>query len=590
YYWAKNGRRDNFIRGKGEYEVSDHLTLVGVGYIQERNYYGTATVPRSSAFSQIAAAYKYWKSIGGVGLRPDIYPQFAYKDANGNLVPYGTPGATPVGYKDLRGSGIYETGDPLDFTSTPTEFSTKQALLAPGSTATNPLAGIPGHTARYEKFGGPRLGGLGKALYTIGNNLITAGAWVEDDFQKTIRPQYNILGGSIVGPQAFDQVLFVNYDRHIDTKVANAFIQDDLSLLSDQLKVNFGSKLIWADRVATGWLTTADWVNLTRRRNEGKYHDYFLPQVGASYKLAPHVEVFANYAENFAVPPSDLLLGLNNPGIDPPIKGEKSRNYEAGVRYSGKSFGASLAIFTNDYSNRIAILSLTTQEQIDRNVLNTVGSNYYTSAGAITSKGVELGAEWKTPITGLKVVASASYLSSKFGDDLRTAYQSWMDGRNTSLTAADYAVLAPYQALFTVSSIKNANGDAQYTLAHIAGKYQLNAPKLYGNVDVTYTKGSAFGDWSATFGTEYKGSVYLNAFNTETLPSYVKNSLFLSWHGKRGTKLEPFSLSLTVSNLFDKVIYYSSASGSSPVTATLFGGTVIADQGRQGLLTVEAKF
>ena len=586
YFWAKNGRRDSFFRGKGEVQVSDSLTLIASGYIQGRNYYGTATIPRSSALTQIQLGYKSWKAAGGVGPRPDIWATYAYKDASGNLVPFGTAGATPLGFIDANGNGFLDPGEKLDFTSTPTEFSSAQALIGKGSTAAAPLAGIPGHTARYEDFGGPRLGGLLKGEYLFQNHLITAGTWFEDDFSKAIRPQYNILGGSIQGPQQFNQVLFVNYDRRVDTKVANAFVQDDVRFMDDKLKMNFGSKLIYADRVAKGWLTTLDWVNNARRTNAAKYHDYFLPQVGGSYKVSKHVEAFTNWAETFAVPPTDLLLGLNTPGIDPAIKGEKSTNYEAGIRVSGKQLGATFAIFKNDYTNRIGTLSLTTQQQIDRGVLNTTGATYYTEAGAIKSQGAELGYEWKTPLKGLKVTGSFSYLTSKFNDDIRVAYQTWMDGRNAGLTTADYSVLAPYQARFAVSTDKAVNGDALYALAHISGKSQLNTPKYFANADLSYVIGS----WSFTFGTEYKGAVALDAFNIEKAPSYIRNSLFAAWHGQRGTKLAPFGLSLSVSNLFDKAIYYGGTGGSSPVAATLFSGTVIADQGRQGVVTVDARF
>lgn len=586
YYWAKNGRRDSFLRGKIEMNVMENLNVVASGYMQGRNYYGTATIPRSSALTQIQLGYKAWKAAGGVGPRPDIWATYAYKDASGNLVPFGTPGATPVGFVDTNGSGFLDNGEKLDFTSTPTEFSAAQALIGKGSTAAAPIPGIPGHTARYEDFGGPRLGGLIKAEYTIKNNVISVGAWFEDDFSKAIRPQYNIEGGSIQGQQMFDQVLFVNYDRRIDTKVANAFIQDDLKLLDDKLKINFGSKLIYADRVAKGWLTTLDWVNNARRTNAAKYHDYFLPQVGGSYKVSRAIEVFANYAKTFAVPPTDLLLGLNTPGIDPAIMGEKSTNYEAGIRYSGKQFGATLSLFKNDYTNRIGTLALTTQQQIDRGVLNTTGATYYTEAGAIKSQGAELGYEWKTPVRGLKITGSASYLTSKFENDIRVAYQTWMDGRNAGLTPADYTVLAPYQALFGVSADKATNGDALYGLAHITGKSQLNTPKFFGNIDLNYT----YGSWSFTFGTEYKDAVYLDAFNLEKAPSYVKNSAFIAWRGKKGTKLEPFGVSLVINNLFDKAIYYGGAGGNSPVSATLFSGTVVADQGRQGVLSINARF
>lgn len=587
YQWGKNGRQDHFMRGKGELDVTDDLKVTTVGYYQSRDYYGTATIPRSSALSQITGAYN--PAAGGNPNRTDIYPVYAYQLA-GALVPFGTAGSTPVGWNDTNGNGFFDTGETLNYGSTPTAYSGTHALVGKDSTTAQVLPAIPGHTSRYETFGGDRIGGVAKGDLNLGANKITAGVWYESDSYTAVRPQFNLVGGGFNGPFT-NQVLFNNYDRKLDTSIINLFAEDRISLIDNKLNLNFGAKLLYGTREASGYLTTADWRVQSIKNKKATYKDDFLPQVGAAYKLSENYEVFANYAEAFAMPTADVLLGLNNPGIDPEISGETSKNYEVGVRYTGKTFGANFAVFKNDYDNRVGTLSLTTAEQIARNVQNTVGSSYFTNAGAIASKGAEIGAEWKTPIEGFKVAVSGSYLNSEFGDDVRVAYAKWMDQREgTATTAAEKAELADFRKLYKVSDEKittgSTAGDSVYATALIKGKKQINAPEFAGRIDLSYT----WRNWSTNFGTEYRDSVFLNAFNTETIPSYVTNSLNVSWRGSKGTTFEHLTVSGGITNLFDKDILYSTAGGSSPVSVTAFGGSVTPDYGRNFVLTASVKF
>ncbi|MCX6936543.1 MAG: TonB-dependent receptor [Verrucomicrobia bacterium] len=590
YKWQKNGRQDNFFRGKGELDVTEDLKLTAVGYYHKRDYYGTFPVARSSIGAQIQDAYVQWKAQGNTGVRPDLYPTYAYK-LGGALVPRGTPGATPVGWTELGATnGILDNGEALNYGSTPTEFSSTHAIVGKDSTTASIRSAIPGHTARYETIDGDRTGGVLKADYEMDNHTFTVGMWYEYDSYYATRPQFNLANGGFNGPFLMDQMLFNNYERQIDTTIMNAFVQDSMKFMDDKLGVTVGTKMLYGDRTTEGYLTTADWRALRNRTNDATYEDYFLPQASAVYKLSANYETFFSYAQSFAMPTTDVLVGLNNPGIDPAIAGEEAETFEFGVRYIGQTFGANISVFQTTYDNRVGTLSLTTEQQRERLVENAVGSSYFTNAGAIVAKGVEIGTEWKTPLEGLKVAASGSFLQSKFDDNIRVAYATWHDNRNTSLSAADRATLADYRAYYEASAEKvttgSTAGNAIYSTAKIKGNQQINTPEFAGRLDLTYT----WKNWSTTFGTEYRDAVFLNIFNTEEIPAYIKNNLNISWRGSKGSKLEPLGVSLSVSNLFDNYILYSTANGNSPVPAQEWGGSVAPDYGRTMILSVEARF
>lgn len=186
YYYARNGRMDGLTRGSADFTLAEKLSAKVTGYYQHKQYYGTAYASRNTVISNIASAYAPANNTTGA-LRTDIWARYAYRDAAGSLVPYGTPGAIPVGFNDANGNGYFDPGEKLDATKTVTAFTqlttynaagvataNAHALIAPTSTSlATATPGIPGATARDEDFGGFREGIFPKLTWHVGKHRLT---------------------------------------------------------------------------------------------------------------------------------------------------------------------------------------------------------------------------------------------------------------------------------------------------------------------------------------------------------------------------------------------------------------------------------
>ena len=575
-YW-RNGRMDSLFRGSVDLDVSDEIVIRGSSYYHDRHNYGTFPVLRSDARSQIVNAYLPANNTTGQ-VRTDIWPRWAYKDAAGNLVPYGTAGATPVGFTDANGNGALDVGEKLDATSTPAAFSAGHALIAPTSTTiANATPGIPGATGRDEDFGGERFGFNLKGTWTAGINKLTVGGWFENDEQMAFRPTYNLEGGNIEGTFLYDQVLFNNYDQRFSTESKLLYIEDVIKFFEERFSVTLAAKSLTVDKKANGILFTQNfWKPIGQQsvKREATYEDNFLPQVGLGYQLTSKVELFANYAENLASPPNNVIANVD---FDPSLRPERADNYDFGVRYTSPSFGASLAFFYNQYEDRILSVALTEEELIARNLRGVTGATSFRNVGGIESTGSEFSYDWRTPVKGLRLTGAFAYQKSEFSENLLVTYSSFHSN------AAD-----PRSAFY--QPVPNPNyvpGSTDPTQAQFVRSYELqegksqgNTPEFTANATLSYT----WKNFDFNFGGQFYDSVYVNTLNTEEIPSWTNFDAGVTARGPKGTKLEGLSLQLTVVNLFDDYIWRANGYTGS------FNGSVTPDYGRNIVLTIEARF
>ena len=576
YKYFRNGRMDSLFRGSADFTVSDAFVVKTSAYYQNRANYGTFPVLRADARTQIVNSYLPANNPNGI-LRTDIYPRFAYQ-VGGALVPIGTPGATPVGYNDTNANGFLDVGETLNPAATPAAFSNAHALIAPTSTTlANATPGIPGATARDEDFGGQRFGFNGKGTYSIGAHKVTFGGWYESDQQQAFRPTYNLFGASPNGGFLYDQTLFNNYARNWATEAKLLYIEDTMKFFQEALTVSVAAKSLTVDKKANGILyTQLYWRPLGQQRitRSVTYKDSFLPQLGLGYKLSPQIELFANYAENFAAPNNDVIVNVDfNESLQP----ETAKNYDAGFRYSGKNFGASFAVFYNEYANRILSVAFTTEELIARGLGGVTGVTQFRNVGGINSSGAEISFDWRTPITGLRANGSIAYQKSEFSGDLLTTYA----GFHSSATDPRAKFYRP---------IPNPNyvpGSTDPTKAQYVSSYELQKGKTQGNTPEFTLKGDLTYTWKNvdfSFGGEFYDSVYVNVLNTEEIPSWWNFNTGITLRGPKGSKLENLSAALLVQNLFDTVIWRANGYNGS------FNGSVTPDYGRNIVLTVTAKF
>ncbi|MBC7365740.1 MAG: TonB-dependent receptor, partial [Undibacterium sp.] len=576
YKYYRNGRMDSLFRGAADFTVTDDFMVKASSYYQDRHNYGTFPVLRADARTQIVNSYLPANNPNGI-LRTDIYPRFAYQ-LNGNLVPIGTVGATPVGYNDTNNNGFLDVGETLNPAATPAAFSNAHALIAPSSTTlANAKPGIPGAIGRDEDFGGQRVGVNLKGILTLGINKITVGGWYENDQQQAFRPTYNLAGGSPQGGFLYDQTLFNNYARNWATDAKLLYIEDVLKFFDDKLSVSLAAKSLTVDKKANGILyTQLYWKPLGQQRitRSVTYKDNFLPQLGLGYKLTPQIELFANYAENFAAPNNDIIVNVDfNESLQP----ETATNYDGGLRYSGQTFGASFAVFYNQYANRILSVAFTTEELLARGLGGVTGVTQYRNVGGIDSSGAEISADWRTPIKGLRANGSFAYQKSEFSGDLLTTYAAF----HTSTTDPRAKFYRP---------IPNPNylpGSTDPTKAQYVSSYELQKGKTQGNTPEFTLKGDLNYTWKnvdLSFGGEYYDSVFVNVLNTEKIPSWMNYNAGITVHGPKGSKMENLSASLLVQNLFDTVIWRANGYTGS------FNGSVTPDYGRNIVFTLNAKF
>ncbi len=592
YYYGLNGRMDAFSRLIADHSFSDTLTARLATYYQHKQYYGTAYVPRSTVLGNISSAYR----TGSNGaIRPDIWPRYAYRDTLGNLVPFGTAGAIPVGFDDVNRNGIMDPGERLNAAITPTAFTpltvynaagvaTTQghALITPTSTTlANAVTATPGATARDEEFGGFRWGFFPQATYAFLNQKVTAGFWFERDVQNTKRPQYNLAEGSPTGAILYDQVYFNSYTRRFLTDSTQIFLQNTSKWFDERLTVVLGAKSLNVDRSVAGMIDGSLFflpLDQQFKRQAATYKDHFLPQVGGAFRLNKSFELFANYGVNIAAPTQEVITSLN---YDPKLKPEKATNYDLGLRYSGRRFSAGVALYYNAYEERLLTVPLTIEEQNALGIAGVVGTSIFRNVGGIDSKGVEASFDWSTPLDGLSLTGTAAYAKAEFKQNLRVSYQAFMNPEDAVIDPRERFYVPILNPNYIPGSTVAAN--AKYLLATElnAGKSQGDTPEWVFNLNANYTwkKNLTF-----TLGGRYYDKVFANTMNTEVVPGFTTFDASVSLRGKKGTRFEPFTFSANASNVFDQY-FFRSGTGTAA-----FDGTVTADYGRTVTLTIKAEF
>ncbi|MCC5840320.1 MAG: TonB-dependent receptor [Opitutales bacterium] len=567
----RNGRMDHFLRGRLEMDITDDLSMLFTPYFQDKSHYGLFNVSRGDSRTQLQNAYRVTNFDSDGNLRnptfvprPDIWPEYLFHDGTGTLVSIDTPGAVPMGYNDLSGDGFYSTGDTLNPDARPTPFTPGHALAVRGGTA----PALNGATARDEDFGGERYGAQLRFEYEIGNHRIRTGVWVERDRQTAFRPTYMLEGDSVFGDFLYDRILFLNYDQSFKTDSFIAYIEDQITLMDGRLGINLGFKMVKFDREASGILTTPLWWNPEEDRSVVRgntYKDNFLPQIGATYQLSDQYELFASYAENLAAPQYNVVASDT---FTEDLRPETSKNYDIGLRYFGQDFSATVAVFYNEYNDRILSVPLTQEELVAAGLSGVTGATRFRNVGGIDAYGAEVAFDWRTPVENLRLIGSLAYQVGKFQEDLNVGYQAWHENPGDPRSV----FYEPFQF--------DEDGNPTLSRELQKGKRQGNTPEFTLSLDARYR----IGGLGLDFGVKYYDSVYVNTLNTEKVPSYTVANAAVTYRFGEDTPLSGFRATLSVDNVFDSYFFYAGAYTGS------FNGNVRADYGRNVTFTITAEF
>lgn len=262
------------------------------------------------------------------------------------------------------------------------------------------------------------------------------------------------------------------------------------------------------------------------------------PEATIKYKVTPNVNLFASYKTGFksggidnSALPSNQLLGFSSP--DPAVrqatadglkyKSEKANGGEVG--FKSELFGRTLTLNGTAYYYKYKDLQVQT--------FNAVQVQFITqNAGAVTTKGAELEARWRTPLEGLTLSSNVSYLDGKYSSDF---FNPGLDGK--SGTADDI---------------------------NLKGRRIARGPRWSGNLAFDWTmpvgNGLAFGlGGNMTFSSSYfTNSTSFTDYVQRPWQTYDARASFGDADGR-------WQIALVGTDLTDK--YYTVSSGARPFLA-----------------------
>ncbi|GAA0719522.1 TonB-dependent receptor [Dokdonella soli] len=381
-------------------------------------------------------------------------------------------------------------------------------------------------------------GGLISSLnYDIGMHHIQGGFWFENSEYTIARSFQPIpIPGPIDQDAIYDTYYHVKFRQRFTTLTRQWYLQDSLSFLDDNLKVDAGFK---------GHNVNTNAVALVPGRAAGALaaESAFLPQLGLNYRLGGGFETFASLAvnQNAFEPGANGAWSSSQAtfdGLKNSLKPERSTTTEAGLRYVTPEIQSSLALYNVDFKDRLLV------------IVPCAGvvscPNQIANVGRVNARGAEFTLQWQ-PTENLRWFNSATFNDSTYRD-------SYSDG----------GVLVPTK-----------------------GKTVVDAPKQMFASDVSYR----YGDFRANLGTKYTGARYYTYVNDQRIPGFWLWNAGLSWEPRNVGWTKNLKVSLAISNLLNKK--YIATIDSNGFTSSDPAGTfdtLLVGAPRQAFLTVDLSF
>ncbi len=488
-----------------------------------------------------AGAAQPWAGVGtafpaGFGTVDD-----AYYDAGGLRRDYLggvtfdahlTPGLslTTTGYyHDNTGQGSWIT----PYSPTPAG-----AANADGSpiTARSPLG------FRTTEYAIKRGGALSNLAYETGANTLELGGWYETNIFTQSRRFYGMTDSATPNRDVLDfqkNPYLTQWDGKYTTDTIQYHVGDTLRLADGRVVLNAGWKGFHVINRAI--MLPATTSPLAVGRIDAK--DWFQPQAGVLFNLAPGAELFADYKENVRAyvssattgPFSTTQAGFN--AIRDQLKPERSKTAEGGLRFRQGPIQASAVGYYIDFSNRL--LGFANGAGIIGNpaTLNNVGS--------VRTYGAEVAVNYRV-VTPLSLFASYSYNTSKYADDV---------------LAANGAVLVATDGRMAVDSPEHM---------------------LKGEIVLEHA------GFTARAGADYMSKRYFTYLNDQSVPGRVLVDASIGYRFEGEGPLHGIAIEGSVTNLTDKT--YVSTIGSNGFTASGDNQTLLAGAPRQVFVSVKKGF
>jgi outer membrane receptor for monomeric catechols len=400
------------------------------------------------------------------------------------------------------------------------------------SSADNPLS------MRTTDYGLDRYGVTASLVFELGLHKLELGGWAEDYNNSQKRNYFQVSAEGFTDLFNFYErytPFRTDFNQRYEVSTRMAYLQDTMRLFDERLTVNAGFKALRTETRATARV-----ISGSNAQGTIKAEDSFLPQAGASYKLAEGQEIYGSIAQNqanYGYTPfgqSQASFDATRRALEP----EESTTYQFGYRVAAQDVEASLDVYRTDFDNRLLSISPCSAIQTCASVISNVGS--------VRSQGADLAVVWR-PVQGLRWLNSLSYNDISYQDD-------YISGGNVIATGG-----------------KNVVGIPEWMFSSTAN-YQV-------------------GHWRMTLDGKYVGERELSYLNDSQVPSYWLFNAGVNYDfGKLGV-LEGLSLGLNITNLADK--RYFATTGTSGYLVSDPNGynqTLLAGAPRQAFFSIDARF
>jgi iron complex outermembrane receptor protein len=391
---------------------------------------------------------------------------------------------------------------------------------------------------RTTEYGIDRAGNLTRLAIETGANRLEIGGWYESNTFNQARRFYGMANTTTPNRATLafqSDPFFTQWNGKYDTETLQYHVADTLDL--GRLTLNAGWKGMRVRNQAN--LLTG---TLVAGRIQSR--DWFLPQVGALFRLGGGAELFGSYTENMRAfvssattgPFATTQNGFN--AIRSTLKPETSKTAEGGIRLRSGGLQLSAVGYYVDFSNRL--LSFANGAGIIGNppTLN--------NAGDVESYGAELAATYRV-VQPLTLFASYSYNKATYRDDVRNA-------AGTLLTAT-------------------------------AGKTVVDTPEHMAKGEIVYDDDRFF----ARVGGDYMSKRFFTYLNDRSVGARVLVDASVGYRLRGlGGVLEGLAIEGSVTNLTNKA--YVATIGSNGYTASGDNQTLLAGAPRQWFVTLRRGF
>lgn len=393
--------------------------------------------------------------------------------------------------------------------------------------------GIP-ISIRTTEYSISRDGLISDVTWDVGQHSVNAGFWGERSLHTLTRNFYDVSG-----PQDTNYFLSnptsTGFKQDFTTTTTQFYAQDTVSLMADQLKLNFGFKTPKVTIDSTSLIGTRAAGQIVAKKT-------FLPQLGLSYSLNKNDELFTSLSQNMRA----FQPGVNGPFSQTQtafnlssatIKPETSTTLDLGYRFKRDNLVGSIAAYYANFDDRL--LQVATCAGI-------VGCpSTFVNVGKVQTSGVEAAAMW-TLMKDWSWFNSLTYNNSQYKSN-------YLD-----------------------------NGK----VVNIEGKQVVDSPKVMFKTEVSYENPV----WFTRLGGKFTDKRFYTYTNDAQVPSYVIMNLSAGYKQKSFMGLKDFSVQVNVENLLDK--QYFSTIGSNGFTTSDPTGTfqtLLTGAPRQLFVTISGR-